>query len=102
MSSFTGNARRSALQTSAFAPRNQASGPLHRGHTRISSSFGSMGFRGAPDRGEALQQEGFEFGWKHRRHAQEPEALVGERGAFYGILFRHDDHLRAGELQVAR
>src|SRR5690242_19351298 len=100
MSSFTGNASRSALHTSSRASLRHASGPLHRGQTRISSSFGSIGL---PARvAEALEQECVEGLGEDRVHAQEPHARVGECAAFYGILLRHEDHLGLAQLEVAR
>src|SRR5437762_7743181 len=95
MSSFTGKARRSALHTSSRASFFQTSGPLQSGQTRISSSFGSTCI-------EAFDDEYLEFGIDQCVDAHRPHASVGECGAFYGILFGHDDDLRAGELQVGR
>src|SRR5688572_16659723 len=99
MSSFTGKARRSALHTSSRSSFFQRSGPLQIGQTRISSSLGSIGSpAGCSDAGE---DEFVELARQDGLHAQEPHARIGECGAFYGILFGHDDDLRPGELEVA-
>src|SRR5438132_13158324 len=100
MSFFTGKARRSALHTSSAASFFHASGPLHRGHTRISSSFGSIG--SGSGLGDAGEEELFEFARQLGLDAQVPHALVRECRAFYGILFGHDDDLRARQAQLAR
>src|SRR6187399_1778374 len=100
MSSFTAKARRSALHTSSSASFFQRSGPLQTGHTRISSSLGSIGSPGECI--DACEDEIVEVARQDRLDAQEPHARIGERGAFYGILLGHDDQLGAGQLQVAR
>src|SRR5579862_4807210 len=98
MPSFTGKARRSALHRSSCASLRHASGPLHSGHTRISSSLGSIG---APESlGNPRGKEFFEIGRKDRVDAKKPHPRIGECRAFYGILFSHDDDLRPGDLEV--
>src|SRR5260370_39379791 len=100
MSSFTGNARRSALQMSSRASFFHTSGPLHSGQTRISSSLGSIS---APaGLGDTREKEVVELGRQDRIDPHVPHARIGECGAFYGILLGHDDHLGAGELQLLR
>src|SRR5258705_13580864 len=98
MSFFTGNASRSPLHTSSSASLFHWSGPLHSGQTRISSSLGSIGTPGRL--GDAGEEELLELGGKHRIDAHQPHARVGECRAFYGILFGHDDELRARELEL--
>src|ERR1700687_568929 len=98
MSSFTGKARRSALQMSSCESLCQASGPLHKGQTRISSSLGSIGAPAGP--GEAGEKKIVEISGKDGLDTQIPHARVGECGAFYGILLRHDDHFGARVLQI--
>src|SRR5687768_7968113 len=100
MPSFTGKARRSALHTSSAASLRHCSGPLQMGHTRISSSLGSIG--SPAEFGDAREEEFFELARKDRLHAQEPHARVGECSAFYGILFGHEDEVGAGKLEIAR
>src|SRR5258706_310937 len=98
MSSFTGKARRSALHRSSLASLRQTSGPLQNGQTRISSSLGSIGAPAGV--GQPGEEEIVEIGRKDRVDAQVPHPSVGECGAFYGILLRHDDDLGARKLEL--
>src|SRR5690348_6893174 len=111
--SRSGNASRSARQTSTSAARWNLSGPLQIGHARMSSSLSSIfSLPGplfsstavlevaGPRQHEIRQLTRIALG-KFRGDGHVPAALVGEGDAFYGILLRHDDWKVVAKVQIA-
>src|SRR5262245_9150809 len=79
---------------SSFSALRYTSGPLHSGHTSMSSSLLST-----PD---PLQHEIAQPPIYPRIHGKDPMHFPGERLAFYRILFGHHDRVRLRICDVGR
>src|SRR5579864_520829 len=102
-SSRIGNARRSVRHTNTCVSRRYLSVPLHTGQARISSIRESMATLPSEHMLEHASAQPAPIRLTERgANRQIPHPCVGERGAFYGILLRHQHRQVVREVKLAR